>query len=99
MGEVNFYLKKAEESTGHSLIYLQFKYDGKKLVYSFGQSIAPKNWNPGKQRVKNNRLTTADKKHNLNDLLKNLEKECTEAYNAEIKNGSPHPDKLRDYLI
>ena len=30
MPTVNFYLKKAEESTGKSLVYLQFKYKGNK---------------------------------------------------------------------
>lgn len=99
MGDVNFYLKKAEKSTGLSLIYLQFKYAGKKLVFSFGQSIDKKNWSAAKQLVKNNRMTTADGDHNLNDLLKNLRQVCENAYKAELKNGIPSPQKLRDHLI
>ena len=36
MGAINFYLKKAEPTTGKSLIYLQFKYNGvSKLTFSF----------------------------------------------------------------
>jgi integrase len=99
MGAVNFYLKKAEEVSGNSLIYLQFLYNGRKLVFSFGQSINPKDWKTGKQRLKKNTATTADGKHLLNDLLDNLEKECLRAYNTEIKNGVPTPAVLRRYLI
>jgi integrase len=99
MGTVNFYLKKAEESSGRSLIYLQFLYNGRKLVFSFGQSIDPDDWKPGKQRLKKNTATTADGKFLVNDLLENLEKECLRAYNAEIKNGVPTPAVLRKYLI
>jgi integrase len=99
MSEVNFYLKKAEESTGLSLIYLQFKYKGNKLVFSFGQSISPKNWNANKQRVKSNVQTTADGKHSLNDLLDNLKDVCEKAYNDELKNGIPAPETLKGYLV
>jgi hypothetical protein len=88
MGAVNFYLKKAEAS-GFSLIYLQFKYSGNKLLFSFGQNIKSGNWNKKKQRVKSNTITTADGKYSLNDLLDNLEKECLRAYHAELKKESP----------
>lgn len=99
MGNVNFYLKKAEETTGRSLIVLQFKYGGNRLVYSFGQSVDPKNWNVNKQRVKSNKETTADGDHSLNDLLDNLQKVCEKAYKEEMKNGTPTPEMLRAYLI
>ena len=95
----NFYLKEAEEVSGNSLIYLQFLYNGRKLVFSFGQSINPNDWKAGKQRLKKNTATTADGKHLLNDLLDNLEKECLKAYNTEIRNGVPMPTTLRKYLI
>jgi hypothetical protein len=71
MPSVNFYLKKAEAS-GRSLIYLQFKYNGNKLLFSFGQTIESTSWNTNKQRVKSNTVTTADGKYALNDLLNNL---------------------------
>jgi integrase len=98
MGDVNFYLKKAEAKTGKSLIYLQFRYKGQKLVFAFGETIDPGNWNYNKQRVKGNTATTGDGKHYLNDLLDNLEKECKSAYNKEIKNGIPLPRTLKKYL-
>lgn len=99
MSSVNYYLKKKEESTGKSLIYLQFKYSGQKLVYSFGQTIDPSHWNDKKQRVKSNKETTADGKHSLNDLLDNLEEVCLTAYNNELKTGFPLPATIKQHLI
>jgi len=98
MGDVNFYLKKADES-GKSLIYLQYRYNGRKLVFSFGQNIDPANWKRSKQRVKSNAETTADGKHSLNDLLDNLANVCEKAYNTEIKNGIPEPSTLKRHLV
>lgn len=60
MGEVNFYLKAPAKVSGKSLIYLKYKYCGKVLVFTFGQNVDPSNWNPNKQRVKTNRITTED---------------------------------------
>src|SRR4051812_4834571 len=99
ISQVNFYLKKKEESTGKSLIYLQFKYSGYKLTFAFGQTINPKNWNSAKQRVKNNSQTTADGQHSLNDLLDNLETVCKTSYNKELKNGIPQPSTIKRYLV
>lgn len=99
MGNINFYLKKAEASSGKSLIFLQFKYSGQRLVYSFGQSVDPKNWNFNKQRVKNNKETTADGDHLLNDLLSSLEEVCEKAYKSELQNGVPTPARLKEHLI
>lgn len=99
MGEVNFYLKKAVKGTGNSLIYLKFKYNSSKvLIYTFGQSINPANWNTDKQRVKSNRQTTENGQNSLNELLDNLVKVTKSAYNNEIKNGVPEPEKIRGYL-
>jgi integrase len=99
MGEVNFYLKKPAKSTGKSLIYLKFKYNnGNALVYTFGQSIEPANWNQDKQRVKSNRQTIENGLNLLNGLLDNLAKVTMKAYNNEIKNGVPEPEKIRSYL-
>jgi integrase len=98
VGDVNFYLKKAEKTTGRSLIYLQYKYKGLKLTYTFGETIDPNNWNKKKQRVKSNTETTADGQHSLNDLLDNLVKVTQKAYNSEIKNGTPLPGTLKKYL-
>jgi hypothetical protein len=83
MPNVKFYLKKPEKSTGKSLIYLQFRYSNKKLVFSFGQTIHKANWNANKQRVKSNKETTADGQYSINDLLDNLEKTCLATYNSQ----------------
>lgn len=72
MGEVNFYLKKPEPSTGKSLIVLYKSYHGKRLVYSTGESVLPGNWNDKKQRLKNNSATTKDGNQYLNDFLTGL---------------------------
>ncbi len=98
MGEVRFYLKKPNANKT-SLIYLQMKYNGdNKLVYSFGQTIIPANWDKKKQRVKNKIETTCNGKYQLNNLLDALRDECQKAYNTEIKNGIPHPDILKTHL-
>jgi integrase len=99
MGEVNFYLKKAEPISGKSLIYLQYKYNGKKLVFAFGQTIEPGKWSRKKQRVRQGSIVkTTDGKHLLNDLLDSLQRECYAAYNAEIRKGVPAPATLKRCL-
>lgn len=98
MPDVNFYLQKPKTTRKEYLIYLQMKYGGEKLVYSFGQHIEPGNWNKKKQRAKSNASTTADGKFYVNDLLDNLERECLKAYNELVKNGTPAPDSIRARL-
>lgn len=103
MPEVNYYLKKEDVNekdrlNKKSLIYLQFKYAGKKLVYSFGQKIEPKNWNKQTKRVKNNKATTADGNYLLNDLLDALAKACMKGYKAELVHGVPSTEQLKKYL-
>ncbi len=98
MGAVNFYLKAAEKKTGRSLIYLKYKYNGRVLVYSFGQTIDPQNWNSAKQRAKLNTATTGDGKHKLNDLLHTLQNVCLGAYNEELKTGIPATGQLKAHL-
>lgn len=97
-GNVNFYLKKKEESTGKSLIYLKYKYAGNVFVYTFDQTIDPKNWNSSKQRVKSNNQTTKDGQHSLNDLLDNLEDVLLLTYRTELKNGIPPKAVLKEAL-
>lgn len=100
MSDVNYYLKKPVK--GKSLIFLQFKYHGNVLKFSFKQTIEPINWNKKKQRLKANSSLTSDGKHLVNDLLDELANVVKRAYNAEIKNGIPTPDflkqRLRDFL-
>src|SRR4051812_24757635 len=97
MGEVNFYLKKPEAS-GTSLIYLQFRFNGKKLVFSFGVNIDPRKWNRKKQRVKSNEEKTWDGKEKINNLLDELEKICINVYHDELKTGIPDPAQIKKHL-
>lgn len=95
MPNVNFYLKKPNGQLATSLIFLQFKFNGQRLVYSFGQKVEPKNWNPRTQRVKGNKATTADGQYALNDLLDTLSKTLLKAYNAQISTGIPSVESLK----
>jgi len=52
MNEVNFYLKKPVTEDGPSQIYLQFKYNGNRLRFQFGQTIDPDKWNEKKTACK-----------------------------------------------
>lgn len=80
-------------------VYLQFKYSQNKLIYYFGQSVAPEKWDTKKQRVKSNKETTADGQYALNDLLKSLDTALTRGYRLETaKGGIPTVEKLRPYL-
>ena len=97
MSEVNFYLKEPKKE-GDTPIYLKFLYNGKILKYYIGQTIDKNKWNFNKQRVKNNKQTTADGKHYVNDLLDNLAKECLSSYNEALKNGIPAPETLKQKL-
>ncbi|HTE25364.1 tyrosine-type recombinase/integrase [Flavitalea sp.] len=98
MPRVNFYLKRPDGDPARSLVYLQFKYHGNKLVYSFGQKIDPKNWNSKAQRVKSNKLTTVDGQYALNDLLEALARACLKGYTNELVKGIPTKECLKSYL-
>lgn len=89
MPTVNFYLKKPPGKLPYALIYLQFKYNGRKLVYSFGQKINPQDWSKTIKRVKSNRQTILDGQYALNELLDKLEKHCLKVYQEELGKGVP----------
>src|ERR1700732_2222861 len=95
MPSVNFYLKKPAGKLPDHLIYLQFKYNGRKLVYSFGKKINPLEWSKDNKRVKSNRQTILDGRYALNELLDKLEKACIKAYNEELVNGIPPVSVLK----
>jgi len=107
MGSVVYFLKKPQSSNKSKqdlqkiphLIVLQFRYNGKKLTFTFNQKIEPCNWDSNRQRIKKKNQTTHDGKYYINELLDGLAKECERAYNIEIKNGIPDPKKLKNYLI
>jgi integrase len=90
--------KKSATPDAKCLIYMQVKYSGQKLVYSFGQKIEPKFWDDSKQRVKGVEGAKKAGKDELNGLLNALEKEFIIAYNKEIKNGIPAPRTLKQHL-
>jgi hypothetical protein len=95
MPVVHFYLKKAEGNPPTSLIYLQFKYKGRKLVYSFGQKIHPPDWSKVNKRVKSNRQTILDGRYAINDLLDKLERQCLLIYQEEGAKGTPPVELLK----
>jgi integrase len=88
-------LRLNEEKKTSALIYLQFKYNNNKLVYSFGQTIDPAFWNKAKQRVRNNKITTINGDHALNDLLDRLEEVCLSSYKEHLKDGVPDPSLIK----
>jgi integrase len=92
--EVHYRLKPAD-SNGNCLIYMDFAYHKQRLRYSFGQFVAPSNWNDKKEIVRNKLATTDDGKFKLNDLLETLKKVCVKTYNESVKNGIPAPAVLR----
>jgi len=98
MPDVNFYLKKADPTTGHSLVYLQMRYHGKKFVYSCRFNIAPKNWDSKRQLVKSRTQTNEDGMINLNSRLKDLKEVCIKAYNTESAKGTPTNSLLKRHL-
>lgn len=97
MPNVHFYLKKPEPS-GLSLIYLQFKYSGQRVIFSFNQQIEPKQWNEKKQRVKTNAKTAASGDDYINDLLDSLERVCLNAYKKQVGTGRPNPTIIEQAL-
>ena len=101
MGEVNFYLKKPNEAKQHKdakcLIYLQFRFHGKKLVVSTRRSIEPKYWNEQKQRAKANNIPGYV---NLNDNLDSIQKACKIAYDHESRSGGvPDKNTLKAHVL
>ncbi|MHA4807781.1 phage integrase SAM-like domain-containing protein [Flavitalea flava] len=92
---VHFYLKKPDSQSSRSLIYLQFKYKDRKLVYSFGQKINPADWSKEKNRVKSSRQTILNGQFAINDQLDELEKICLRTYQEELLKGIPPVQVLK----
>jgi len=95
MPEVHFYLKKPEGNPPASLIYLQFKYKGRRLVYSVGQKINPLDWSKEKKRVKSNRETILNGLYGFNEYLDELRNTCIQCYREESLKGIPSVAVLR----
>jgi hypothetical protein len=92
---VNFYLKKTGGNDPRALIYLQFKYKGRKLIYSFGKKINPPDWSKTAKRVKSSRQTILDGRYAINEILDKLEKQCLRIYEEEQVRGTPPVDLMR----
>lgn len=99
MGEVNYYLRPVQAKTGKALIQLQFRYNGQRLRWSWGDAIDPKKWNADKQRVKSSKETDESGEYFINDLLETFEKVLLKAYQAEkVKGGIPTENILKKAL-
>ncbi|MFP5040305.1 tyrosine-type recombinase/integrase [Parasediminibacterium sp. JCM 36343] len=97
--EINptFILKKPS-NIGKSLISLQVKWNGYRLIYSTKQSIPPNFWDKKRQRVKNNQMTVQNGHYYLNDLLSNIENVVTTSFRKESANGIPTVQQIRKHL-
>src|SRR5689334_16382861 len=99
MANVHFYLKKPEKSTGESLIFLQWKYNGRILRYSFGQTINPSKWSYAKERAKEKHTTVKGDDKTLNSLLDTLSDICKETYDKLIGKGIPKVEDIKEQLV
>ena len=91
--EIHYRLKPLDKN-GQQLIYLDFVCGKKRIRYSFGQFIGPKDWDSKKERVKKKDTTTNDGKFQLNDLLSSLKTICEKA----IIGIPPAPEVLTKML-
>lgn len=96
MPSVTFRLKEPN-SLNPTLIYLFFRANNLDVKYSTSQTIAPKFWNPERQRVKETRQFAGYAE--LNALLNNLDNCISNAYRKFINDGIvPTPDLLKNEL-
>lgn len=95
MASTTFVLKEPN-TLEPTLVYLIFRYNNTRLKYSTGQKIAPKFWNPKKekQRAKETKLFAGYSE--FNTLLDNLETEVHNQYRKLLNDKIvPTPDLLR----
>jgi integrase len=94
MATANFYLKDST-SINETLIYLFFHYNGKRMKFSTGEKIAPKNWNPENQRVKKSFPGSPE----LNGYLEKVIEEVQKIYRTANSNDIDYSiDELREKL-
>ncbi len=75
MANARFYLKDTK-ATSSTLIYLNYSYDGKRLKYSTGETVAPKSWLKSKQQVRASSSGSGD----INDWLNLIEETANTIY-------------------
>lgn len=81
----------------YSLVYLQFKFGNKKVIYSPGLKVMRGDWNGKKQRAKSDKLT-GDHGQYINDTLNDLERVCLDAYRKQMIKGSPEPAAIKQAM-
>lgn len=96
MSEAKFILKEPK-STDKTLIYLFYNFNYQRLKYSTGEKIAPKNWNPTKQRAKETR--SFPEHFELNNRLNYIENSISNAFRKIINDSRiPNSTILRNEL-
>src|ERR1035438_1253957 len=96
MAKINYYLKDPQ-SDKQTLIYLMFRYKGKTLKYSTGESINPKYWNSNSQRAKE--TSKFPEYPDLNHFLNKLGERTLNIFrNYKSEGIMPEPNQLRQDL-
>lgn len=98
-----FYLKKAEGNPPQSLIYLQMRWNGRKLVYSARHRTRLQDWDPELGRLKTRFQKVKDKSgkvstENINKRLAKMEVICIDAYEKELGKGIPSVEVIKKAL-
>ncbi len=97
MSTVRFNLKDTNDQNKETLIYLIFRYSGKRLKYSTGQKIKPKFWNENQQRSKSTKQFPQAPE--LNALLDKLEHTTLSTHRKFVNDGQlPSYEDLRTAL-
>lgn len=95
MPKVNFYLDKPNREKETS-IFLFFSYEGKRLRFSTGQKIHPKNWDKKKQRSTGRNFAYHLE---LNKLLNKLSTAISTEYLRVLNDDEmPVPKRIKDKL-
>ena len=96
MAKINYYLKDPQADK-QTLIYLMFRYKGKTLKYSTGESIHPKFWNSNLQRAKE--TAKFPEYPDLNHFLNKLGERTLNIFRNYKSDGiMPEPHQLRQDL-
>lgn len=95
MATVKFTLRQPV-ATVPQPIYLVFRYQKQKLVFSTGAKVLPKFWSAEKQRIKN--TSNVPDRDALNGILSDLEAAANSFYVEAIKNRAFSTDALKQHL-
>lgn len=98
MANANFYLK-CPNSKGQSLIYLQCKYKGQRMVIAFGLLIDREYWDAKKQRILENSVTTANGMLYINNLLERVAERFRYSFYRELNKGKVELKDIKEAII